>query len=112
MAKSDKKPGPSGRGNGGETPDLSSLGGFFGGLGTLIEKLGELAEKSEEFKAAHEAGEFGDGSKVKGVYGFTIRTGLGDRQGSSVRRSRSSRSATFALIARPAARPCTRSSSR
>jgi HSP20 family protein len=85
MAKSSKRPAPNGNGNGsgGETTDLSSLGGFFGGLGTLIEKLGELAEKGEEFKAANGGGEFGDGSKVKGVYGFTIRTGLGDREGSS-----------------------------
>ena len=81
MANSDKKPGPNG--NGSEQPDLSGLGGFFGGLGTLIDKLGELAEKGEEFKTAHGTSEFGDGSKVKGVYGFTIRTGLGDREGSS-----------------------------
>ncbi len=51
------------------------LGGFLGGLGTLLEKLGELAEKGKELR---ESGTIQDPKgKVKAVYGFTIRTGLG-----------------------------------
>ncbi len=53
------------------------LGGFLGGLATLLEKLGELAEKREEL---HKSGEFRDSQgKVRGVYGVSIRTGLGDQ---------------------------------
>lgn len=55
------------------------LGTFLGGLGTLIERLGELAEKGEELKGLQE---FGDADGVRGVYGFTIKTGIGkDRAG-------------------------------
>ena len=51
------------------------LGGLFEGLGTFLEKLGELAEKGEELR---ESGEIHDPKgKVRGVYGFSIRTGLG-----------------------------------
>jgi HSP20 family protein len=54
----------------------SNLGGFFGKLGALIEKLGELAETGEELKRS---GQFEDAAgKVRGVYGFTIKTGLGE----------------------------------
>lgn len=57
------------------------LGGLFGGLFKGIEKLVDLAEKAE--KAGGELrkeGELRGGSKerpIRGVYGFTIRTGLG-----------------------------------
>ena len=52
-----------------------NAGGFLGGLGNLIEKLSELAEKGKELR---DTGEFtSEGGKVRGVYGFTIRTGLG-----------------------------------
>ena len=57
------------------------LGGFLGGLVGGIEKLIDLAEKAE--KAGGELrkeGELRGGSKerpMRGVYGFTIRTGLG-----------------------------------
>ena len=51
------------------------LGGLLGGLGTMLEKLGELAEKGKEL---HESGEFGEpGGKVRGVYGFNIKMGVG-----------------------------------
>jgi HSP20 family protein len=54
----------------------SNLGGFFGKLGDLVEKLGELAETGEELKRS---GQFEDSSgKVRGVYGFTVKTGLGE----------------------------------
>jgi HSP20 family protein len=54
------------------------LGGFLGGLGTLLERLGELAEKGEQLQQSGELGG-GDGDrKIQGVYGFSIKMGLGD----------------------------------
>ena len=55
---------------------LLGLGGFLGGLSTLIENLGELAEKGEELKKTGEIR--GPGGKLRGVYGFNIKVGLGD----------------------------------
>lgn len=49
------------------------LGGIFKGLGDFIELLGDLAEKGEELKRE---GEIKIGKETKGVYGFTIRTGI------------------------------------
>lgn len=55
---------------------MPEFGGFLGGLGNLIDKLGELAEKGKEL---HELKEFGgEGGSPKGVYGFTIRTNIGE----------------------------------
>ena len=52
------------------------VGGLLGGLGSFLETLGELAEKGKELR---ESGEInGPGGKVKGVYGFHIKFGLGD----------------------------------
>lgn len=57
-----------------------AIGGFLGGLTTLIERLGELAEKGEELKKLEQFG--GEDGKLQGVYGFTIKTNLGgDRNG-------------------------------
>ena len=50
------------------------------GLGTLIEKLGDLAERGEEL---HRLGEL-SGKPVHGVVGFTIKTALGDGNGVKV----------------------------
>ncbi len=50
------------------------LGGIFKGLGDLVEKLNELAQTGQEFS---KTGELRDGGQLKGVYGFSIRTGLG-----------------------------------
>lgn len=48
------------------------LGGIFEGLGNLIESVSKIAE---EGKGISKTGEIkGLGDKVKGVYGFTIRT--------------------------------------
>ncbi|HUY88121.1 MAG TPA: gas vesicle protein GvpH [Pirellulales bacterium] len=52
-------------------------GGFLGGLVNLIEKLGELAEKGEELKRTGEIRGIEPTGRVRGVYGVTIRTGLG-----------------------------------
>jgi HSP20 family protein len=51
------------------------FGGVFKGLANLIEKLGDLAEKGEHLK---KSGEF-QRQDVKGVYGFTVKVGLGDK---------------------------------
>jgi HSP20 family protein len=62
-------------GKGPSQKDTTGLGGFLGGLGTIIEKLGELAETGEELR---KSGTFSDADgKLKGVYGFHIRTGIG-----------------------------------
>jgi HSP20 family protein len=56
---------------------MPEFGGFLGGLGSILDKLGELAEKGKEL---HELKEFGgEGNSPKGVYGFTIRSNIADR---------------------------------
>ncbi|MFY9457897.1 MAG: gas vesicle protein GvpH [Candidatus Spechtbacterales bacterium] len=56
-----------------------SLGGIFGG----IEKLIELAQKAEEaggeLRKEGAINGLGGRKDVRGVYGFTIRTGLGEK---------------------------------
>jgi HSP20 family protein len=56
----------------------SGLGGIFGGLADLIEKLGDLADKGKELRGS---GEFepGGSKELKGIYGFNVRVGLGDK---------------------------------
>jgi HSP20 family protein len=53
----------------------AGFGGVFKGLANLIEKLGDLAEKGEQLK---KSGEFQQ-RDVKGVYGFSVKVGLGDK---------------------------------
>ena len=55
---------------------MPEFGGFLGGLGSLIDKLGELAEKGQELHQMKEFG--GEGGAPKGVYGFTIRSNIGE----------------------------------
>jgi HSP20 family protein len=59
------------RGRGSE----EGFGGVFRGLADLIEKLGDLAEKGEHLK---KSGEFHH-QDVKGVYGFSVKMGLGEK---------------------------------
>jgi len=54
----------------------SGFGGVFKGLADLIEKLGDLADKGESLKQG--AGELHH-RDVKGVYGFSVKVGLGDK---------------------------------
>lgn len=58
--------------------DDSGLGGLFRGIGSLIDLV---AKMTEEGKQEHtQSGEIkGLPDKVKGVYGFTVRMGLGGR---------------------------------
>jgi HSP20 family protein len=53
-------------------------GGFLGGLSTLLEKLGELAEKGETLRRTGEVPITDEEGRVHGVYGFSIKVGLGD----------------------------------
>jgi HSP20 family protein len=57
------------------TPNSRDPGsGFVQGLSDLLEKLGELAETGREM---HREGVFSEDDKVKGVYGFRMKVGLG-----------------------------------
>lgn len=63
-------------------PEPSGSGGFFAGLGILIEQLGKLAEQAEQAGGVMtKTGEFSVGSdkRLKGVYGFSIKSGLGEK---------------------------------
>jgi len=52
--------------------------GILRGLGDLMEKLGELAEKGQELKRSSEFNvDTGGGKDLKGVYGFSVKVGLG-----------------------------------
>jgi len=52
------------------------LGGILKGLGDLVGKLGELAESGRELSKTGEI--HGSGKELKGIYGFTVKVGLGD----------------------------------
>lgn len=62
-------------------PELSidlGLGGIFKGMGDFFELVSEMVEQGES--EVSRTGEFavkGLGDRARGVYGFTIRTGLG-----------------------------------
>ena len=56
------------------------LGVFLGGLGTLLEKLGDLAEKAEKLSENGDIqGATLEEKEVRGVYGFSVKVGLGDK---------------------------------
>lgn len=61
--------------------ESTSFGGVFKGLADLIEKLGDLAEKGEHLKKSTEF----QHQDVKGVYGFSVKVGLGDKGGREVK---------------------------
>ena len=70
--KTSKHAGPESQGGGG-------LGGILNGLGELVDKLGELADSGRELRKSGEIHGLGSSKEVKGVYGFTVRVGLGDQ---------------------------------
>jgi HSP20 family protein len=53
------------------------IGGILKGLGNLVEKLEGLAESGEQLSQSGEI--HGAGKDVKGIYGFTVKVGLGDK---------------------------------
>lgn len=55
----------------------SGIAGILKGLGGLVEKLGELAETGRELAKTGEIKGLGPAKEIKGVYGFTVKVGLG-----------------------------------
>ena len=55
----------------------ASFGGILSGLGGLVEKLSDLAKTGEELRRS---GQFQSPSGMKGIYGVTIRVGLGEEE--------------------------------
>jgi len=53
------------------------LGGILKGLGDLLEKLNELAQTGQELSKTGEIR--GPGKQLRGIYGFTVKVGLGDQ---------------------------------
>jgi len=53
------------------------LGGLFKGLSSLVEKLADLAETGEALKKSGEFQGKAGGKELKGVYGFSVKVGLG-----------------------------------
>lgn len=51
--------------------------GILKGLGDFIEKLGELADKGEKLSRSGELHWKDQGKDLKGVYGFSVKVGLG-----------------------------------
>ncbi len=62
----------------GDDSPLGGISGFLGGLTEIVEKLGELAEKSKGLSGQGQFSDLGLGKQLKGVYGFNVRVGLGD----------------------------------
>ena len=56
------------------------LGGILKGLGGLVETLGELADTGGELSQTGQVGGRGQTRELKGVYGFTVKVGLGDQE--------------------------------
>jgi HSP20 family protein len=53
------------------------LGGILRGLGGLVEKLTELAETGRELSEAGEIRGPGPRKDIRGIYGFTVKVGIG-----------------------------------
>jgi HSP20 family protein len=61
----------------GAAPAEGGLGGILKGLANLVEKLGDLAETGQELSKTAEFHGPGPGKEIKGMYGFTVKVGLG-----------------------------------
>jgi HSP20 family protein len=53
------------------------FGGFLGKLGGAVEKLADLAERGESLAKTGELRGLDPQGKLRGVYGFSVRTGIG-----------------------------------
>ena len=58
----------------------SGFSGILNGLTDLAEKLQEMSDKGQTLSKTGEFNVPGKGKGMKGVYGFTMRTGLGEQQ--------------------------------
>jgi HSP20 family protein len=56
------------------------LDGILKGLGDLVEKLSNLAEKGEQLSRTSEFQLSDEGKGLKGVFGFSVKTGLGGKE--------------------------------
>lgn len=56
-----------------------SFEGLFGGFADLVDKLSELAEKGEQLSRTGDIQWKGGEKGLKGVYGFSVKVGLGDK---------------------------------
>ena len=56
------------------------LEGILGGITDLIDKLGDLAEKGEQLSKTVQFQGKGPTKDLKGVYGFSVKTGLGGEE--------------------------------
>ena len=54
----------------------SGIGGILRGLGDLVEKLSDLEHQGELSKTGTIRG---SGEQVRGIYGFTVKVGMGDQ---------------------------------
>jgi len=61
-----------------EKKEKAGVEGILGGLTDLVEKLGELAEKGERLSRTGEFQWGGGERKGKGVFGFSVKMGLGE----------------------------------
>lgn len=67
-------------GSAGQSKGSPIAGNFLSGLGTLVEQIGELARKAERAGGEmSERGEFETGSGKRGVFGFSVKMGLGEK---------------------------------
>lgn len=74
----EKKDGkPSGAAEPGKAEAMADIGAMFRGLGGLVEMLGSLVEQAEQVDKSGEFKVKGLGDQARGVYGFSVRTGLG-----------------------------------
>ena len=55
------------------------FGGFLGKLGSMVEKLAELAETGQNLAQSGELKGLDPQGKLRGVYGFSIKTGIGEQ---------------------------------
>lgn len=61
--------------------ERAGIGGLLGGLGNLVEALGDLAKKADASRGeARRTGEFGTESGIRGVWGFSFKSGLGKEE--------------------------------
>lgn len=62
----------------------TNVEGIFKGLGEIIEKLGDLAEKGEQLKKSGEFDFTSGGKPGRGVFGFSVKTGINESSDVSV----------------------------
>ena len=62
-----------------------NLGGVLGKLGGMVEKLADLAEAGETLSRSGEIRGLDPQGKLRGVYGFSVRAGIGDQGAREIR---------------------------